>query len=188
MGSQSSGSYTTRGEIALKDVASTQIAVMDAALLSQVLLMPSQVLGTGPYPQAQARWLGDVAALDNAVREAVIAFYLALMTAECQSLIGSEGAIVIEGPLTSNTAYLHMLAAATGRAVEISISLTGTSIGAAMLVAASSGGFDARGLVKSSRVRIEAERLNALSAYAHAWREAVFVHLSRDEKQVSEDE
>ena len=98
-----------------------------------VMLMPSVVQGTGPYPKAETRWLGTDSDND-ALRNCSTTLYMAMMTIECMKLIGAEGSIFIEGPLSDDQQYAQLLAAVTGREVMISAAQTGTSIGAAMMI------------------------------------------------------
>lgn len=99
---------------------------------SGLMLLPSTVVGSGPFPAAHARWVGGEP--EGGVRFVTVSFYLALMTATCLDLVGAGGDIVVEGPFASNEPYLAMLEAATGRPVVASGNATGTSIGAAMLL------------------------------------------------------
>lgn len=103
-----------------------------AAVLERgVMLLPSVQQGSGPFPTAQARWIGTPLPSERPV---AIALYLAMMTATCLGLIGAEGDIVIEGPFAANRAYCAMVQAATGRPVLAQAGqATGTSIGAALL-------------------------------------------------------
>jgi sugar (pentulose or hexulose) kinase len=57
------------------------------------------------------------------------------MTAECLSLIGAEGPVVVEGPFGRNALYLEMLAATTGRPVGSAGGEAQAGIGAALLAA-----------------------------------------------------
>jgi len=108
---------------------------MARVLDEQIFLLPSVVEGSGPYPRRHARWTRAQEGLDPATRYTVVSFYLALMTAECLELADADGEIVVEGPFASNSTYLQMLAAATGRdVIAMRTSATGTSIGAALLV------------------------------------------------------
>jgi len=99
-----------------------------------LMLMPSTVAGTGPYPDANARWIGLDTEKNGGLRDSAIALYLALMVHECMQLVGSAGPTFIEGPLASDTQFAQMLLAVTGRAVLASDAQTGTSVGAAMLI------------------------------------------------------
>ncbi len=107
-------------------------ADLDAVLAGGVRLLPSVQQGSGPFPKALAEW--RPAEPQNAnLREVAIGHYLALMTAECLSMTGAKGPVLVEGPFGQNRWYTAMLAAATGRAVVTSPSQTGTAIGAALL-------------------------------------------------------
>ena len=57
-----------------------------------------------------------------------------MVTAECLSNIGHDGAIIVEGPFAGNQLYLEMLAVAAKSDVYRSSGTTGTSSGAALLV------------------------------------------------------
>lgn len=129
---------------------------------SGVMLLPSKVAGSGPFPAARARWAGGEP--EGGARFVAVSFYLALMTATCLDLAGAQGDIVVEGPFASNEPYLAMLSAATGRPVVASGNATGTSIGAAMLVRPSA----APATLPSATPRMSAH----LQAYAGAWRAA----------------
>ena len=103
--------------------------------LSPAMLMPSVVEGTGPYPHLSEHWVGNSLSNEEpAYRDCVVALYLALMTYECMKLIGSIGPTYIEGPLAHDVHFAQMLSAVSGQPVLISGSLTGTSVGAAMLI------------------------------------------------------
>ncbi|MEK1933183.1 MAG: FGGY-family carbohydrate kinase [Pararhizobium sp.] len=129
----------------------------------QCMLLPAVPEGSGPFPQARARWTCEEDALTGAERFAVVSFYLAMMSATCLDLIGAEGEIVVEGPFAANPTYLRMLSAATGRPVLIgSQSATGTSLGAACLA-------------DGSRARLHTEQFKGsvperYKAYAEKWR------------------
>ncbi len=101
----------------------------------QIMLLPSVQQGSGPFPDARSSWsAGD--AITDAERTVAASFYLAMMTATCLDLIGADGPTIIEGPLARNTAFARMLASATARpTIGESRAATGTSIGAALLVA-----------------------------------------------------
>ena len=105
-------------------------------LASGLMLWPSVVADGGPFPGRKMGW--SLAASDHSdqVRDTALAFYLALMTAECLTLAGATGPVIVEGPFAANAAYCRMLAVATGRAVHCAASQTGTSIGAALLFGA----------------------------------------------------
>jgi len=107
---------------------------IERVLREAILLTPSVVQGSGPFPGREAQWSRPRETLGDDEVYVVTSFYLAMMTAECLRLTGAENHTVVEGPFAGNALYLRMLAAATGRPVEpIKRSATGTSIGAALL-------------------------------------------------------
>ena len=111
-------------------------ADLRAVLSGPVMLLPSLVEGSGPYPARKGGWAGEEP--QGGRRFVAVSFYLALMTATCLDLIGAEGGIVVEGPFAANRPYLSMLSAATGRTVAAQEGdAAGTSLGAALLAARS---------------------------------------------------
>ncbi|EAR50607.1 hypothetical protein OG2516_12186 [Oceanicola granulosus HTCC2516] len=137
-----------------------------SVLARGIMLLPSVEPGSGPFPGRPARWSVDESALRPGERLAALSFYLALMTNTCLDLIGAEGDIVVEGPFGRNPLYQQMLAAATGRPViGGGGSATGTSIGAAMLVAPGKNGQRAPAAVRGGDAR--------MAAYADIWRAQV---------------
>lgn len=136
-------------------------ADLDAVLGAGLRLLPAVQQGSGPFPDRQAEW--RPAEPQNAnLREVAIGHYLALMTAECLSMTGAKGPVLVEGPFARNRWYTAMLAAATGRAVIASEAQTGTAIGAALL-------FDAAAKPVAEAVAGQPDpRLTALAA---AWRQ-----------------
>ncbi|ASJ74264.1 FGGY-family carbohydrate kinase [Granulosicoccus antarcticus] len=135
-----------------------------------VFVMPSHVEGTGPYPQHRGCWLGHHALLSDAERVCAVGLYLALMSEQCLNLIGAQGMTHVEGPMAHNSVFAQMLAAASGRAVTLSTSMTGTSAGAAMLIA--------RPVGESSNILVEStvDRRRLLIDYASRWREQIMQH------------
>ena len=134
-----------------------------------VMLMPSVVQGTGPYPKAESRWLGTDT--DNeTLQSCATTLYMALMTNECMRLIGSEGPTFIEGPLSDDQQYAQMLAAVSEREVMISTAQTGTSIGAAMMIS--------KPEVAPSYIpiKIKPERREQLQRYARLWQKNLHDH------------
>ncbi|NSZ59618.1 carbohydrate kinase [Agrobacterium tumefaciens] len=109
---------------------------IDAALSGVVargmMLLPSVVSGSGPFPDKAARWIGDKNAT-AAERHAATSLYLALMTEFSLSLIGRKGPILVEGPFASNALYLKALAGFAETEVTAVEGSTGTSAGAALL-------------------------------------------------------
>ncbi|MBB3713543.1 sugar (pentulose or hexulose) kinase [Limimaricola variabilis] len=95
------------------------------------MLLPAVEPGSGPFQGRAARWTTEPAS--DGERMLALSWYLAMMTATCLDLTGGAGPVIVEGPFAGNTAYLEMLAAATGRPVEIASGATGTAVGAALL-------------------------------------------------------
>ena len=104
-----------------------------AVLDSQIMLMPSMASGTGPFLGRTSCWYGGEPAIGTGTRGAAVAFYLALVTARCLSLIGHAGPVIVEGPFSQNRTYRRMLSRATGCEVIAMGGATGTSQGAALL-------------------------------------------------------
>lgn len=133
----------------------------EAAVLSgDVMLLPSVVQGSGPYPAARHGWTGTPT---PGQQTAALGYYLALMTATCLEMIGAQGPTVVEGPFSQNPQFLAMLATATGRGVEPSASRTGTAAGAALLYPG--------GALPAALPQILPDP--RLAAYAAAWRARV---------------
>lgn len=101
-------------------------------LQNQVMILPSVVQNSGPFPSHAYQWTSDPNQLGEGQYFVAVSFYLALMTASCLTLIGSEGKIIVEGPFSKNNLYCEMLATAMSQPVNPSLG-TGTSVGAAML-------------------------------------------------------
>lgn len=100
---------------------------------SGVMLLPSIIPESGPFQNRRAKWVGTEPPVRSIERTVATGFYLALMTAECLSLTGHMGTVIIEGPFAGNPSFCSMLATATNCNVEASDSATGTSEGAALL-------------------------------------------------------
>jgi sugar (pentulose or hexulose) kinase len=134
-------------------------------ITDRVMLLPAVEVSSGPFRGRRSTW--SVEPRSAGERAVALSWYLALMTGTCLSLIGADGPIVVEGPFARNGDYLDMLQACTGRPVEpASGSVTGTSVGAAMLV---NGRPSARDERKPRRSDIDAE----LRMYAEDWFAAV---------------
>ncbi|MFQ6548627.1 FGGY-family carbohydrate kinase [Aestuariibius sp. 2305UL40-4] len=110
-------------------------ADMLEVLTRRNMLLPAVVPETGPFAGAQARWHGQEPPQGSGQRGAAVGFYLALVTVRCLGLIGHEGPLIVEGPFARNIAYLTMLGAASSSPVMPMDSTTGTSQGAALLLA-----------------------------------------------------
>lgn len=99
----------------------------------RAMLLPTLVPGSGPFGGHAARWIGPEPPLGSAARTVAVGFYLALVSAESLRLIGNAGPVIVEGPFSTNPAFLDMLAAASGAEVICAKGRTGTSQGAALL-------------------------------------------------------
>lgn len=108
---------------------------VERILSNQIMLIPSFASETGPFKGQLGSWVGNEPNIGTGERGAAVALYLALVTAECLSNIGHDGKIIVEGPFAGNRLYLEMLAITSGSPVHPSTGTTGTSAGAAMLVA-----------------------------------------------------
>lgn len=135
-----------------------------AVLGGQVMAMPSKHPETGPFPGKRFGWIGEEP--EGGARMAAASFYAALMGAECLSLIGAEGPVIVEGAFGGNLAFLRMLATATGRVVRGSGQGAGTGLGAALLA----GPLQAKG---PWAVEVLPAADPTWTGYVSAWREAV---------------
>ncbi|MBU2959934.1 FGGY-family carbohydrate kinase [Citreicella sp. C3M06] len=132
-------------------------------LANRIHLLPAVVPGCGPFPDRQHRW--TVPPTNDGALLCALAWYMALMSDACLSLIGAEGPVIVEGPAARNDALLDMLAALRPGGVEIASSATGTSIGAALLFAP-----DMRASTQTHPLPANAE---ALRAHARDWQNAL---------------
>jgi sugar (pentulose or hexulose) kinase len=105
-----------------------------AVLDGSRMLLPSVEIGSGPFQGSQMQWHGAEPEIGTGQRSAALSFYLALMTGTCLNLVGGAGPTIVEGPFARNLEYLAMLQAVTARPVLTNAAVTGTSIGAAMLL------------------------------------------------------
>lgn len=121
------------------------------------MILPSVVIGTGPFPDAQFRWRNEPQ--EPAERKAAASLYTALMTQTCLDLIGAEGPVVVEGPFALNQLYLEALHSLSRRDVYASEATTGTAIGAALLTGIS---------LEVPMTRIDGQ-IDGLAAYAEHW-------------------
>ncbi|MGV8937269.1 MAG: FGGY-family carbohydrate kinase [Allorhizobium sp.] len=115
-------------------MSASEINAATARVLSKsLMLLPSVVSGSGPFPDRTMVWSGQPA--DSAEGYAAASLYAAMMTAACLSLIAADGPTILEGPFCKNETYLQALADCTGRQVIVTSSAThtGTAQGAALL-------------------------------------------------------
>lgn len=127
-----------------------------------VMILPAVEPGSGPFPGRPMRWTG--VALTEGERLAALAFYLALMTDTCLSLVGARGPVVVEGPFARNPDYLALLASVCADGVAVATSSTGTAAGAALLC------LGAAASPATSPVAPPGEA-TGLAAYGALWRE-----------------
>jgi sugar (pentulose or hexulose) kinase len=144
------------------DVSDIEAAV-PAVLARGMMLLPSVVKGSGPFPEHETRWIADDGAT-SAERHAAAAFYLALMTDVSLSLIGRKGPILVEGPFSKNALYLRALSTFADSDVIAVSGSTGTSAGAALLTGITTSDQESRETI--------AERLDA-GDYKRRWHEAL---------------
>ncbi|KAF0114570.1 MAG: carbohydrate kinase FGGY [Rhodobacteraceae bacterium] len=135
-----------------------------AVLERRIMAMPSLHPETGPFPGKRFGWVGGEP--EGGARMAAASFYAALMGAECLSLVGAEGPVIVEGAFGGNRAFLRMLATATGRVVRGTGQGAGTGLGAALLA----GPLQAKG---PGAVEVQPESDAVWTGYVAAWRAAV---------------
>jgi len=108
-------------------------AALSEVLKRSLMILPNVMEGSGPFPGKKMRWLGETASSTETV--ATASLYVAMMTKACLDLVGAEGPVVVEGPMSGNPVYLKSLAGLTRREVIVQQngSLSGTALGAALL-------------------------------------------------------
>ncbi len=131
---------------------------LQSVLGKGIMLLPSVVEKTGPYPDRKAEWTRDPAG--PAERRVAASLYEALMTVTCLGLIGADGPLIVEGPFATNGLYLEALHSITGRPVFASEATTGTAIGAALLT----------GLQLKVPMHPVTGTIEKLKTYATGWR------------------
>ncbi len=130
------------------------------------MLLPSVSRGSGPFPTLDARMTVAREDISAQAHYAIVSIYLAMMTAQCLDLAAASGDIIVEGPFVKNNLFLQMLRSATGRPVLAQkSSRTGTSVGAALLVADS-----AEKLALAATIPVADQLQSDLAAYAQEWR------------------
>ncbi len=131
---------------------------LQSVLDKSLMLLPSVVSGTGPFPDKIARWTTEPTS--PAERRVAVSLYEALMTMTCLDLIASAGPIIVEGPFATNPIYLAALHTLADRPVHASEATTGTAIGAALLT----------GIHLNVPMHAVIETLDGLQVYAQAWK------------------
>ena len=140
-----------------------------AVLQRGMKFLPTLVAGSGPFPHGQPAWINAEGA-STEQKQVAASYYLAMVTAASLDLIGAEGDVIVEGPMSRNQDYLDLLAASTGRQIVTSGGAGGTRHGAALLAGADFH----RAADAGDRVHTLAERrFPALNAYAGNWRASV---------------
>ncbi|WP_209091274.1 FGGY-family carbohydrate kinase [Agrobacterium tumefaciens] len=137
-------------------------AALGGVIEKGMMLLPSVVSGSGPFPEKAARWIADGDAT-GAERHATASLYLALMTEFCLSLVERRGPVVVEGPFAGNTLYLKALAAFAETDVIAMEGSTGTSAGAALLTGIKP--------VAGRERHFTAGDIPELTSYRTAWRD-----------------
>lgn len=148
------------GETA-KVSAEAEFAAAGSIIERRLMLLPSLVSGTGPFPHAKPHWTADPETA--AERRAAVSLYQAMMTATCLDIIGSAGPIVVEGPFAANNVFLAALHALTERPVHASLADTGTALGAAFLA----------GIQLSTPLRSIESAMDGIRDYARIWADAI---------------
>ena len=135
---------------------------VSAVLDGPRMLLPSIETGSGPFQGRRMQWHGGEPEIGTGQRSTALSFYLALMTNTCLDLVRGAGPTIVEGPFARNPEYLAMLQAVTARPVLTNAAVTGTSIGAAMLL----GGDKFAPKLDQSKTNLP---LDALRNYAELW-------------------
>ena len=146
---------------------------LETILTNQIMLVPASADEISAPKWDQFVWDGAEPKIGTGARGAVVALYLALVTAECLSNIGHDGAIIVEGPFAKNQLYLAMLAVAAKSDVYRSSGTTGTSSGAALLV----GEAVATQLDNHMLVSVSKQTAMSLRTYAARWRQRLLRQL-----------
>jgi sugar (pentulose or hexulose) kinase len=108
---------------------------LDRIAADDLMLMPSVLGDSGPFPGRKHYWIGNPDAAGPAGKLAAVSAYMAMMTATSLELIGAEGPSIVEGPLAENGCFMRVLATATGQPViSGGKGATGTALGAALLI------------------------------------------------------
>lgn len=144
---------------------------MRQMLKDNLILLPSIVNDVGPFQSCKQSWTPYMPRLGSGLRNLVVCCYLAMMTRECLNLVGHEGKIIVEGPFARNRQYINMLSVITKSEILLSKSITGTTIGAAMLFLKE----DQKSNIKYDTVtHIDSE----LSNFARLWQQKIDLHRS----------
>jgi len=145
--------------------------LLEEVLQRQLMVLPSLVPGSGPFPHSQGGWRNATGATP-AMKRIAASLYLALMTQTCLALIGADGPTMIEGPTAKNALFCQLLGLLTGRPVHPCLGTTGTSAGAALL-ANPNAKHAAQTSPSIGPTAISGIEPDLLQAYATQWRAAI---------------
>ena len=136
-----------------------------------ILLLPSVERTSGPFQGMNAKWLPHEP--QGPARASAASLYLAMMTATSLELSGGAGDVIVEGPFAKNSAYLDMLAVATGRnVIAMRGSSTGTSIGASLLALGRDHAFE---IEAEAPAQPPAHISAGMARWRDAWKAAVLL-------------
>jgi sugar (pentulose or hexulose) kinase len=122
-------------QLTLGNTAEPDTETLARIIADQIMILPSIVHGSGPFPHHEAVWVNGEPTLAPE-RNAAASLYAAMMTETSLQLIGADGPTIVEGPFSRNRIYLAALRSLTSREVIASPGSTGTSLGAALLAGA----------------------------------------------------
>ena len=144
---------------------------MRQMLKDDLILLPSIINDVGPFQSCEPNWTPYIPEPGSGLRNLVMCCYLAMMTRECLNLVGHEGKIIVEGPFAKNLNYIRMLSVITESEILLSKSITGTTIGSAMLF-----------LKKGQKINIQYDSVThkdtELSNFASLWKQEIDLHRS----------
>jgi sugar (pentulose or hexulose) kinase len=84
------------------------LAALELVIKTSFMMVPTLTPGTGPFPHGRGRWLSMPD--DPTQRRAAVCLYAALLADASLSLIGSTGALLIEGRFAESDAFVRALA------------------------------------------------------------------------------
>ncbi|SNS86676.1 Sugar (pentulose or hexulose) kinase [Sphingomonas laterariae] len=84
------------------------VAAVPKVLANGAMVLPTFAAGFGPFAEARGRWIAMPA--DAAERRAAVCLYAALVASTSLDLIGSRGAILIEGRFAEAEVFVRALA------------------------------------------------------------------------------
>ncbi len=132
------------------------------------MIIPQVVAGVGPFANATSNWQTATNGLSAGQIDAIASLYLALVTTQCLRLIGARGTQIVEGPLARNGLFLSALHILTEKPIHTNtMSQTGTTMGAALLVG--SGSLPDQTRDASSQLAVHPELAQMIREYARRW-------------------